>query len=87
MKTEKMHEFEIHAKACEKCSAVDFEKTSSLVNCCAKGAPLLMDFISQKQAKIEKQKEKALKHQFLKMDDGKVYKTTASKVKMMTKYK
>lgn len=87
MKKEKIHEFEIHVQSCDKCSSVDMTKTSSLVNCCAEGAPLLMDFIAQKQTEIHKRIEKSLKHEFLKMEDGKIYKTTSQKVKMLTKYK
>lgn len=87
MKKEKIHEFEIHVQSCDRCRSVDISKTSSLVNCCAKGAPLLMDFIAEKQTAIHKRIEKSIKHEFLKMDDGKVYKSTKSKVKMLTKYK
>lgn len=87
MKKEKIHEFEIHIQSCEKCASVDMDKTSSMANCCAKGAPLLMDFISEKQTAIAKKMQKALKHQFLQMEDRKVYKTTSSKVKMITRYK
>lgn len=87
MKTEKLTEWEIHLQGCVKCKTVDISRTNTLVNCCAKGAPLVMDFISKRQTLIAKKHTAALKHQFLQMDDGKVYKTTAANVKRETRYK
>lgn len=61
--------------------------TASLVNCCAEGASMLRDFISEQKAPEARKAQNALKRQFLMADDGNVYKGTKEQVRILTKYK
>lgn len=87
MKAEKIHPFQAHATRCAKCKSVNINTTSSLVNCCAEGASMLMDFIHQQKAPEVRKAQNALKRQFLMADDGNVYKGTKEQVRILTKYK
>lgn len=87
MKTEKLHPFEIHNQGCSKCASVDFEKTATFVNCCAEGSKMLLDFVSLIAERKFKADQAKLKREFMKEADGKIYKTSKAKVKLLTKYK
>lgn len=87
MKAEKIHPFQSHATRCAKCQSVDMNSTASLVNCCAEGASMLRDFISEQNAPEARKAQNALKRQFLMADDGNVYKGTKDQVRILTKYK
>lgn len=86
-KADKIHPFEIHKQGCQKCGCVDFEHTSTFVNCCAEGSRMLLDFVSVIASKKAKAEQARLKREFSKEADGKIYKTTKEKAKLATKYK
>lgn len=87
MKAEKPHPFEIHNQACLKCATVDFSRTATFVNCCAEGSKMLLDFVSVIAERKHKAEQAKLKREFMKEADGKIYKTSKTKVKLLTKYK
>lgn len=87
IKTIKIHPFETHALSFEKCNNININIPSTLINCCLLGAPLLKDYLSEIGSKNHKNNMKSLKRQFLADGDGKIYKSTHSKVKKATLYK
>lgn len=83
----KVHPFETHLLSCKACNNIGIDSPSTLVNCCLTGAPLLRDYLAVISSKQQKNNMKSLKRQFLSDADGKVYKSTAAKVKQATIYK
>ena len=47
-----------HRHSCEKCQAVDIERTATIANVCAIGAPLLNEELAKLRAPVVKQKNK-----------------------------
>ena len=47
-----------HRQGCEKCQAVDIERTDAVANVCAIGAPLLNEELAKLRAPVVKQKNK-----------------------------
>lgn len=87
MKAEKPHSFEIHKQSCTKCAMVDCDQTKTFVNCCAEGSKMLLDFVHIFAERKYKSEQARLKREFMKEADGKIYKTTKAKIKLITKYK
>jgi len=80
-------QFKNHAFSCEMCSQVDIESPRSLSHACIEGAELLRNALSEYYSELHKKKQKAIKRQFLTNGEGKVYKTTSTKLKQIMKYK
>ena len=86
-KSIKVHPFETHLLSCKYCKTVDINNSSTLVNCCLIGAPMLRDYLVEINSKQYKNNVKSLKRQFLSDAEGKIYKSTSAKVKKATMYK
>lgn len=50
-----------HWPACEECRTVDLDKSASLANACAEGAPLLMEELAKRQAPVVRKKAAEVK--------------------------
>lgn len=77
----KLTEFQIHQNGCKACQGVDVSHTTTLINVCLVGAPLLRDQLSAAATKRVLATRKALKIQF---EDTR--RTTSKKLKSVMQY-
>lgn len=86
-KAVKVHEFTTHSYGCKQCISIDVNKPTTLINCCLVGAPLLRDYLNFIVSPEYRKQQSALKREFKKEADGKIYTTTKAKVKEVMRYK
>jgi hypothetical protein len=86
-KHEKVSEWHTHKNSCDKCQTVDSRQTSSLINCCLIGAPLLRDYLNKMVTPKIRAKSTALRNQFSQDADGKSHKATKAQLREVMKYK
>lgn len=77
----KLSEFQVHSLGCKKCQSVDLKTSSTFINVCLVGAPLLRDHLNVIASKEARARNRALKIAF---ED--TTRTTKQKLKSVMRY-